>query len=76
MKKQTLILFAALSMVIASCSKSSTTDPNPITSTNEVTVSGDITTNTTWTADKIYLLNKIIYVTNGATLTIEAGTLI
>lgn len=77
MKKQALLIFAALSMIIASCSKSSSTDPNGgTTNTNEVTVAGDITTNTTWTADKIYILNKIIYVTNGATLTIEPGTLI
>ncbi|MBD3748133.1 MAG: hypothetical protein IE931_01445 [Sphingobacteriales bacterium] len=77
MKKQALIIFTALSIVIASCSKNSSTNPNPTpTPTNEVTVSGDITSNTTWTADKIYFLNKIIYVTNGATLTIEPGTII
>lgn len=38
---------------------------------------GDITTNTTWTANNVYLLNDgYVYVTNGATLTIEAGTVI
>nr|MBC7614102.1 hypothetical protein [Pseudopedobacter sp.] len=78
MKKQALILFAALSILIASCSKTSTT-PNPTPDpgvSNTVEVTADITANTTWSASKIYLLNKIIYVTNGATLTIEAGTLI
>jgi hypothetical protein len=37
---------------------------------------GDISTNTSWTKDKVYLLNGWIYVTDGATLTIQAGTLI
>ena len=40
------------------------------------TISANITTNTTWTSDKTYLLNGIIYVTNGATLTIQPGTVI
>ncbi len=42
----------------------------------EVVVSGDITTNTTWTADKTYILSGFVYVTNCATLTIEPGTVI
>lgn len=38
---------------------------------------GDITTNTTWTSGNTYLLDGgFVYVTNGATLTIEAGTII
>lgn len=41
-----------------------------------VNVSGDITVNTTWTKNNEYLLNGFIYVKNGATLTIEPGTLI
>lgn len=41
-----------------------------------VEVKGDITSNTTWTADKFYLLKSYVYVTNGATLTIEPGTII
>ena len=36
----------------------------------------DITTNTTWTRNNIYLLDGIVYVNNGATLTIESGTII
>jgi len=35
-----------------------------------------ITTNTTWTKNNVYLLNGWIYVKSGATLTIEAGTVI
>jgi hypothetical protein len=43
---------------------------------NRVVVNTDITTNTTWTANNIYELVGYITVDNGATLTIEAGTLI
>jgi len=41
-----------------------------------VTVSTSITSNTTWTANNVYLIQGLIYVENGATLTIEAGTVI
>jgi hypothetical protein len=79
MKKQILILFAAFATVLASCSDKSTEAPNNGTGEgdpNVVAVTADITANTTWTADKIYTINKIIYVTNGATLTIQPGTII
>ncbi|MDP4997145.1 MAG: hypothetical protein NWQ16_13070 [Akkermansiaceae bacterium] len=42
----------------------------------DVTVTGDITSNTTWTADNTYIIEKPIFITGGATLTIEPGTLI
>jgi hypothetical protein len=42
----------------------------------EILVSSDITTSTTWTKNNVYRLTKQIYVTNGASLTIEAGTVI
>jgi hypothetical protein len=42
----------------------------------QVNVSSDITTSTTWTANNVYNLTQQIYVTNGATLTIEAGTVV
>lgn len=41
-----------------------------------VTVSGDITTNTTWTSNNVYLITGFVYVKNGATLTIQPGTVI
>ncbi|MBL0912418.1 MAG: T9SS type A sorting domain-containing protein [Bacteroidia bacterium] len=45
--------------------------------TPTVTVTSDISANTTWTASNVYLLDdQFIYVKNGATLTIEAGTVI
>jgi len=40
------------------------------------TISGNITANTTWTSDKTYLLNGVVYVTSGVTLTIQPGTVI
>ena len=42
----------------------------------EVLVSSDITTSTTWTANNVYNLQKQVFVKPGATLTIEAGTLV
>ncbi len=43
---------------------------------DNVMVTSNITENTTWSSDKTYLLEGRITVTNGATLTIEPGTLI
>jgi len=42
----------------------------------EVLVTDNIATSTVWTADNTYNLQKQIYVLPGATLTIEAGTII
>ena len=41
-----------------------------------VTIQGSISEDTTWKADNIYVLDQEVRVTNGATLTIEPGTLI
>ena len=41
-----------------------------------VQITSDINTNTTWTKDNIYILNGYRYIKDGATLTIEPGTLI
>ncbi len=43
-------------------------------STTDVMVTDNITTDTVWTNDKIYILGEPIFVTNDASLTIEAGT--
>ncbi|TAE33601.1 MAG: cell shape-determining protein MreB [Cytophagales bacterium] len=43
---------------------------------NTLDVSGEIRANTTFTSSNIYLLRGFVYVTNGATLTIEPGTVI
>jgi hypothetical protein len=41
-----------------------------------VTDRGEGTGTITWTADKVYILNGLVFVNEGQTLTIEAGTLI
>ena len=78
MKKNTLLLlFAAL--LFAACSKKETAPPvtPPVTPASDVVeVSGDIKVATNWKANKIYLLKGFVYVTDGATLTIEPGTII
>ncbi len=42
----------------------------------QVIVTNDITSDVTWTADKVHILAGRIAVENGATLTIEAGTIV
>ncbi|WPU92033.1 hypothetical protein SNE25_22190 [Mucilaginibacter sabulilitoris] len=82
MKKQGLFLALIVALFSAACSKKSATIDPPVDDTtktpvsNVITVTGDISTATTWKADKIYLIKGFVYVTGGATLTIEPGTLI
>lgn len=49
---------------------------NTVYGTPNVNIATSITTNTTWTSNNIYLLQGQIYVKNGATLTIQPGTVI
>ena len=42
----------------------------------QVNVTADITANTTWSASNVYVLDGLIFVHSGVTLTIEAGTII
>ena len=44
------------------------------TATERVDVEGNISADVTWTADKIYEINKRVTVLDGVTLTIEPGT--
>jgi hypothetical protein len=75
--KKTVILFSMVALAfVAACKKSKTEDPIVTPTSNVVEVSGDISSNTTWSADKIYLLKGFVYVTNNATLTIQPGTII
>jgi hypothetical protein len=80
MKKIALFAALGLGLFLGSCSKNSV-DPGDINPPapvdgNVVTISADITTNTTWSADKIYLLKNKVYVSSNATLTIQPGTII
>lgn len=58
---------------VTSCSNDDT-DEGTVNAENVLT--GDITTSRTLTADKIYTLQGNVYVTGGAVLTIEPGTII
>lgn len=67
MIKKTIITLAVISLTSLSAFADGHID---------VEVTADITTDTTWSADNDYLLGKPIFVKNGATLTIEPGTMI
>lgn len=68
-------LFILLSLLIISCSDDddSTTTTNP---TDPYTISGNITADKTLTAGNVWTLKGRVSVVEGATLTIEAGTVI
>jgi len=76
------LLFAAFLIILLSCSKSDnqTTPPpsgggGPDTAVGStIDIRGVIRTSQTWRKDFIFRLRGYIYVTDGATLTIEAGT--
>jgi hypothetical protein len=78
MKKITA-MFCLGAMFFASCKKSNDL-PDPGTGTTPGTPSqsgeirGIISADQHWTKDKVYRLRGYVYVTNGATLTIDAGT--
>lgn len=64
--KKYLIKLAALTALLAASAQAAIVE----------VAGGDITTNTTWSASNEYVLNGVVYVKNGATLTIEPGTII
>lgn len=77
MKKLALLIFT-VNLVLISCSDNNNDSPI-IDVTPTVTredVSGLLTANTTWTKDKIWVLNGKVVVADGVTLTIEAGTIV
>ena len=91
MKKLVLSALIASSLVFTGCFKDDDTpiiiEETTIINNNgnnnppgedcpEVSVTGAITENTEWTNDNIYILNQKVVVDNGATLTIEEGTII
>ena len=78
--KKVFILIAAAGMLASSCRKievdgNTTTVVNPPSTTVENTIlEGRIITNLTLKASYTYKLRGLVYVTNGAILTIEPGT--
>lgn len=76
MKKLVLSAFMAAAAVASAASVARAQTACPAAPT-PITVDGvRITTNTTWTSNNIYLLKNFVFVESGATLTIEAGTII
>ena len=89
MKKLLFTLFLVSSFVFTSCIEDDDTpiiieeitiinqgDGNGNGATEIVVVAGGIALNTTWTNDKIYVLDRKVVVQDGVTLTIEPGTII
>ena len=63
-----------MGVLFTSCKKSD--DPVKPAGSKVVTLSGEIKSNRTLSADSSYLLNGFVYVTSGATITIQPGTVI
>lgn len=77
--KSTWVLIATICLF--SCKKEennggTTPTPTPTPVVSEVMVTSNISADTTWTADKTYILGGRITVLSGVTLTIEPGTVI
>ena len=75
--KKFFILAATLGLLVTSCRKieidGGTTTTTTPTSENTI-LEGRIITNLTLKASNVYKLRGLVYVTNGAILTIEPGT--
>jgi hypothetical protein len=72
--KKLLVLFASLTMF--ACSKDLGGEVTPINVPTSTTLSGNITSTTTLTSDKEWVLKGYVYVTDGAKLIIQPGTII
>lgn len=77
MKKSILALSAIASLAFFSCSSDDDNNGgNTTPPVNVISVTGSITGTETWTSDNIYQLNQKVVVQDGATLTIQPGTII
>ncbi len=75
--KTTFAAFSMAALLFTAACTPAPVDPPIVNPSNVVEVKdANITSNTTWTADKVYLLKGFNYVRGGATLTIEPGTII
>jgi hypothetical protein len=72
--KKLLVLFASLT--IFGCSKDLGGEVAPINVPSSTTLTGNITATTTLTSDKEWVLKGYVYVTDGAKLIIQPGTII
>lgn len=78
MRSQSILLIIALASLLFACGKKNEETPNNLQKTpdGKIIVSGEIKGEQTWKASEKYLLRGFVYVTEGATLTIEPGTVI
>ncbi|SHJ31839.1 hypothetical protein [Aquimarina spongiae] len=76
MKKLLIAGFAMSILAFTGCGSDDDGGEPTTPPTESTTLSGQITENRTLTANNIYTLDGRVTVTNGATLTIEAGTII
>ena len=86
MRKEILLVAILALVFISSCTKEKKEDITPndkskteyIVNGNTITIidHGNGTGNKTFTSDKVWILNKLIFVNEGQTLKIEAGTVI
>jgi hypothetical protein len=78
LKKVILSALVAITLAGFSCKKKddAPTNNNNTPSGQVVEVKDSISQNTTWTSNNKYLLKGYVYVTKGATLTIQPGTII
>ena len=78
MKRIATIFLWGVMVMGAACSKSDSTpdpiDPGNGTGNGGTEIRGTISADLHWTKDKVYRLRGYVYVTNGATLTIDPGT--
>ncbi len=70
----TLLLGTGLALSLGACKKDDDKVTTPVGQEIQIPA-GNIAT-TTWTANNKYIINGFVYVPNGATLTIEPGTII
>ena len=72
--KRTLLALAALMPCAIQAAQIDVIATQTVTTTPFGANVNAITANTTWTKDNVYILKDKVFVTNGATLTIEPGT--
>ncbi len=77
MKKfKSFALAAVAALAFTACEDDTTDNQTTDNGINVVPVSGTISSDATWTKDNIYRLDGRVLVSGGATLTIEAGTIV
>ncbi len=79
MKKNMYVFILAAIVLVSACKKSDDTQtppppPGNTDTAKDVAVRGTITTDQHWLKTKVYHLRGYVYVTNNATITIDAGT--